>query len=98
MRRTTIMADEYVLSHLEQVAERRGVTLGLVIREALAAYVAGGSRSRRAPGFIGKFHGPGNVAENDEAILLRELPGVVMDPTQLELGDAEAPGEHHEAP
>ncbi len=56
MHRTTIMADEDVIRRLRQAARARGVSLGEVVREALAEKA---SALIPAPLSLGTAHGRG---------------------------------------
>lgn len=58
MQRTTIVADEGTLLRLRRLAERRGVSLGHVIREALEDKV---SREQPTLHFVGRAENPGSV-------------------------------------
>lgn len=77
MRRTSILVDPRVMTELEQLARKSGRSTAHLIREAMERYVTDQRQPRELPGFVGIGHGPGDVAENAEAILERELPAHV---------------------
>ena len=70
MRRTTVFADDEVIGALQAIARRRGVTLSVITREALAAYVTLHQR-RRKPLTLTGIGGSGrrDVAERAEELL-----------------------------
>jgi hypothetical protein len=73
MKRTTILADEGLLTEIKHLAAREGKTVTTVVREALAAYVADHQRGRRYSLVgIGRS-GSGDVARRAEEILAREI-------------------------
>lgn len=77
MKRTTILADEAILTELEYLARADGVPTSRLIREALERYVAErtAARARRLPSFVGMLRsGDPTLAERDEEILAAELP------------------------
>lgn len=77
MRRTTIMADEAVMTELEYLAREDGVPTSRLVREALDRYVTERtkSRRRRLPAFVGMFRGSGEeIASRATEILREELP------------------------
>lgn len=77
MRRTTIMADEAVMTELEYLAREDGVPTSRLVREALDRYVTerNKSRRRRLPAFVGMFRGSGEeIASRATEILREELP------------------------
>jgi hypothetical protein len=56
MHRTTIFLDERLLRSARQYAERSGKSFAAVVREALAAYIAGEAGTvRRLPSVAGAF-------------------------------------------
>jgi hypothetical protein len=73
------MLDPALLAELERIARRSNRPTAHVIRESLERYVeeARGTEPR-LPDFVGIGHGGGDVAENDEEILRRELPDYLM--------------------
>ena len=70
MKRTTVFAEEEVLSALRAIARRRGITLAEVTREALAAYLSR-HRGKRKPLSILAIGRSGrrDVAERAEELL-----------------------------
>ena len=79
MKRTTIMVDESVLAELDRLARRQRRPTAHLIRESLEKYVSNARlmEGTTLPAFVGIGEGPGDVAENDEAILRTELPKVL---------------------
>ena len=79
MKRTTIMVDESVLAELDRLARRQRRPTAHLIRESLEKYVSNARlmEGTTLPAFVGIGDGPGDVAENDEAILRTELPKVL---------------------
>lgn len=61
VKRTTVSADEDDLATLEREAQRRGVSLAFVLREAVMEYAAE-LRAANAPRF-GVARGPGDLSE-----------------------------------
>jgi hypothetical protein len=73
MKRTTILADESLLTELKYLAAREGKTVTAVVQEALAAYVAERREPRRLA-IAGIGHsGRTDVAERAEEILAAEI-------------------------
>ena len=73
MVRTTIMADPEVLEELRAIAKEERVSLGEVIRQALASRA---KSRRRVPSFIGAvaFGKEGeDIASRDEEIILEYI-------------------------
>ncbi|OGN80680.1 MAG: hypothetical protein A2X23_07415 [Chloroflexi bacterium GWC2_73_18] len=76
MKRTTIMADEAVMTELEYLAREDGVPTSRLVREALERYVSERTkkRKRRLPSFVGIGHGSGeDVASRAHEIVPREM-------------------------
>jgi predicted transcriptional regulator len=72
MRRTTVKVSDEVDARLRQEAERRGVTVSELTREALESYL--GVESPRRLGFAGAgASGRRNVSERIEEILRTEV-------------------------
>lgn len=70
MKRTTVLLPDDIARLVKLEAERRGVTPSLVLREAVASYVAGPPTERRVLKFANIASGPAdNVAERAEEIL-----------------------------
>lgn len=76
MRRTTILADPELLTNMEELARRDGVSTSHVIREAMERYVVArrDPSSAELPALVGMFEGADDVAERDEEILRAEMP------------------------
>lgn len=55
MRRTTVFLDEQLLRRARQFARREGKSFAAVVRESLAAYMAGGRPANRLPSVAGRF-------------------------------------------
>jgi ribbon-helix-helix CopG family protein len=68
MKRTTIFMDEALEKDLQALARRRGTPVASVVREALAAYVAGAAR---APAL--SFTGVGASGRRDIAVRHEDL-------------------------
>jgi len=69
MSRTTIMADEALLSELREIAKDEGISLGEVIRQGLEWRAR---TRRRIPSFIGALETTGaarHTARNDEELI-----------------------------
>jgi hypothetical protein len=66
MHKTTLYLDEHVYLAIQERARARGVTQATVIREALAAYVAGPRRKARS---VGLGSGPEDLSERSEELL-----------------------------
>lgn len=73
MKRTTIKLPDDLDARLRHEAERRGMTLSELTREAVETHLVGRTRGRRlgAPGRSGKS----DVANQIEEILRSELAG-----------------------
>ncbi len=90
MKRTTVMLDEEVYARLKGLAQRKGVTSGRMIREAVAAYVvteteqlADAEPCPLEP-FIGMFEGQDDdMSERMEEYLMQTM------------GKGLSPGEAH---
>jgi len=73
MRRTTIKIPDALDARLRHEAERRGVTIAAISREAIEAYF-GGPSTRRRLGAAGAGHsGRSDVSERVEEILAAEV-------------------------
>lgn len=73
MRRTTVKIPEALDARLRHEAQRRGLTISEVSREALAAYL-GDTTTRRRLGAAGVGHsGRSDVSERIEEILAAEV-------------------------
>jgi hypothetical protein len=72
MKRTTVMLDESTYAQLQAIARRQGKPAALLIREAVARYVAEAAEAGESPltPLIGCFDGPERpLGEEAEAIL-----------------------------
>ena len=67
MHKTTIYLDQRLYLRIHRLADARGVTQAAIIREALAAYTAGGARRPRSVG-LGRS-GVRNLSEHAEDLL-----------------------------
>lgn len=74
MRRTTIKLSDDLDARLRYEAERRGVTLSDLTREAIEAYLGVGRRRKLLAAGAGRS-GEENISERIEEILRQELPG-----------------------
>jgi hypothetical protein len=73
MKRTTILADESLLTEIKYLAAREGKTVTALVHEALAAYVAEHTAPRRLA-IAGIGHsGQNDVAERADEILSAEI-------------------------
>ncbi|HEX5578084.1 MAG TPA: ribbon-helix-helix protein, CopG family [Candidatus Limnocylindria bacterium] len=79
MKRTTIMVDEGVLAELDRMARRQRRPTAHLIRESLERYVTEARlmEGTTLPAFVAMDEGPGDVADQAEAILRSELPAVL---------------------
>jgi hypothetical protein len=74
MKRTTIFIPEDLERDVQLYARREGKPTAAIVREALAAYIAGKSPSSGLPSFAGAFDsGHTDTAERHEEILFRNL-------------------------
>lgn len=72
MRRTTLKITDALDARLRHEAERRGVTMSEVSREALEAYLVGSSGRRRLGAAKAGRSGSSDVSERIEEILAAE--------------------------
>jgi hypothetical protein len=84
MKRTTIFVPETLERDLQLYARRVGKPTAAVVREALAAYIAGKQPSVALPSFTGAFDsGHTDTAERHDELLFRRLmPGPATDETR----------------
>ncbi len=77
MKRTTIFADEVMLSSIRQIAAKEGMSIAEVIRLALDRFIAEkmGKGKRRPPSFL-RFGRSGrkDIAERSEELLWKSPP------------------------
>ncbi len=74
MKRTTLKIPEALDARLRHEAERRGVTISEVSREALEAYLVGSPGRRRLAAAGTGRSGQSDVSERIEEILAAEAP------------------------
>lgn len=74
MKRTTLKIPESLDARLRHEAERRGVSISEVSREALEAYLVGPPGRRRLGAAKAGRSGHGDVSERIEDILASEVP------------------------
>jgi hypothetical protein len=75
MQRTTVFLDKNLLRRARQFAQREGKSFAAVVREALAAYIAGPRReaSPSVPAIAGRFaSGRSDVSERTDELLWKE--------------------------
>lgn len=65
MKRTSLFLDPKLLENLRRAADRRGVSVASLVREAVAAYLAP-APSGTLPSFAGKFES-GHVDTSERA-------------------------------
>ena len=71
MKRTTVKIPDHLDARLRHEAERRGVTIGQIVRDALAEHL--GARKRRQLRGAGKYRsGETDISERIEEILGEE--------------------------
>ncbi|GBD33229.1 MAG: hypothetical protein KatS3mg081_0307 [Gemmatimonadales bacterium] len=80
MKRTTIFLDSALSRRAKQAARRQGKSFAQLVREALAAYLAGGSRAaggaERLPSVAGRFEsGHRDTSERVDELLWRDPHG-----------------------
>ncbi len=72
MKRTTVFIEDDILRELRRVAQRRGVSVALVVREAMAAYVASPVEAG-IPSIAGRFaSGHSDTSERVDELLARD--------------------------
>ena len=75
MKRTTIFADEDLLSALREIAHREGTSIAEVIRQALNSFIADRRKDRKLPSILGIGQsGRKDIAERFEELLWKETP------------------------
>lgn len=72
VKRTTVKIPDELDARLRQEAERRGVTISDVTREALAAHLGDGKRRHLASAGVGRS-GEHDISERFEEILRAEI-------------------------
>ena len=73
MQRTTVKIPDALDARLRHEAERRGVTISEITREALEAYLVGSGRRRRLGAAKAGRSGATDVSERIEEILAAEV-------------------------
>jgi hypothetical protein len=72
MKRTTVFLDSKLERALKRIAARRGVSFAMVVREAMAAYVAS-PEAGTLPSIAGRFSsGTPDTSERVDELLWRE--------------------------
>lgn len=75
MKRTTIFADEDMLSSLREIAQSEGLSVAEIIRQALNRFIAEQQGVKRLPSILGIGRsGRRDIAEKCEELLWREEP------------------------
>lgn len=70
MKRTTIFAEEEMLSSLRQIAQKEGISIAEAIRQALDKFISERQGSRRMPSILGiGSSGRKDVASRSEDLL-----------------------------
>jgi metal-responsive CopG/Arc/MetJ family transcriptional regulator len=73
MKRTTIFADEELLSSLKHIADEEGISIAETIRQALDRFVAQRQKSKKQLSFVGIGRsGRKDVSERCEELLWKE--------------------------
>ena len=73
MKRTTIFLDEKLRARLQRLADRRGVSFAMVVREALATYAARPGGTAVVPSIAGRFaSGHSDTSERVDELLWRD--------------------------
>ena len=75
MKRTTICADEDVLTALRDIAQKEGVSIAELVRKALNRFIADQRKGRKLPSILGIGQsGRKDIAERFEELLWKETP------------------------
>lgn len=73
MKRTSLFLDEKLLQRARRAAQRQGVSLATVVREALAAYLAEPRAAGGVPPITGRFaSGTSDTSERVDELLWRD--------------------------
>lgn len=73
MKRTSLFLDEKLLRNLRRVAEREGVSVASIVREAVSAYLRNPVKAGRVPAIAGRFSsGHGDTAARTDDFLWRD--------------------------
>jgi hypothetical protein len=74
MKRTTVFLPEDLERDLYAYAKRTGKPAAVVVREAIAAYIANDERGHALPSFVGAFDsGHADTADRHDELLFRAL-------------------------
>ena len=75
MKRTTIFADEEMLTSLREIAQQEGLSVAELVRQALDRFIAERQGGKRLPSFLGiGASGRRDIAERSEELLWQEMP------------------------
>lgn len=75
MKRTTIFANEEMLNAIRQIAQREGISIAEIIRQALDRFIAERQGVKRPLSILGIGRsGRKDIAERYEELLWRETP------------------------
>jgi len=73
MKRTTIFADEDVLSAFREIAQQEGLSIAELIRQALNRFIADRRKDRKLPSIVGVGQsGRKDIAERFEELLWKK--------------------------
>lgn len=73
MIRTSLFLDTRTMTSLKRAAQRRGVSVAAIVREAVAAYLSGAAPAVPLPSIVGRFaSGQSDTAERANELLWRD--------------------------
>ncbi len=73
MIRTSLFIDARTMSSLKRAAQRRGVSVAAIVREAVAVYLSAPSSASPVPSVAGRFaSGRSDTADRAEELLWRD--------------------------
>lgn len=73
MKRTSLFLDDKLLETLRRAADKRGVSVASLVREAVSAYLAPPRGAARVPSIAGKFSsGKTDTSERVDELLWRD--------------------------
>lgn len=73
MKRTTIFADDGLLTELKELSREEGRSVAELVREALEGFLKGKKPSKRKISFVGiGKSGKKNISENHEELLWKK--------------------------
>ncbi|MEK7403172.1 MAG: CopG family transcriptional regulator [Gemmatimonadota bacterium] len=73
MKRTTVFLEEKLRQRLQKLASRRGTSFAMLVREALAEYVARPAGSASLPSVTGRFaSGATDTSERVDQLLWKD--------------------------